>query len=79
MAKKAQKKGATDSDCLSIGDRIKLTISDRNLSAYAVAKAARVNTAIVLRFLNGERSISLVTAEKLAQALDLHLVPRGDQ
>lgn len=61
---------------LSIGERIKATIQEREMSAYAVAKAAGINTAVVLRFLSGERSISLATAEKMAEALDLELVAR---
>jgi transcriptional regulator with XRE-family HTH domain len=61
---------------LPIGERIKATIREREMSAYAVAKAAGINPAIVLRFLSGERSINLATAEKMAEALDLELTAR---
>jgi transcriptional regulator with XRE-family HTH domain len=61
---------------LSIGERIKATIRERELSAYAVAKAAGIDTSIVLRFLSGERGINLDTAEKMAEALDLELTAR---
>jgi transcriptional regulator with XRE-family HTH domain len=76
MASKKRNKPPTRSKAMSIGEKIKATIRERELSAYAVAKAAGVNTAVVLRFLSGERTISLPTAEKIAEALDLELVSR---
>jgi plasmid maintenance system antidote protein VapI len=43
---------------------------------YAIAKASGVNQSVVNRFVNGERGISLDTAAKLCDYLDLDLRTR---
>jgi transcriptional regulator with XRE-family HTH domain len=52
-------------------------IEARGLSAYALAKLAGVDRAVILRFLAGERDIQLATAGRLAAALGLRLVEVG--
>jgi DNA-binding phage protein len=59
-----------------IGNAIKATIRERGLSTYALGKLAGVSPGIISRWLNGERSPSLKTLERLTAALDLVLVPR---
>jgi plasmid maintenance system antidote protein VapI len=46
------------------------------LSANALAKAAGVPQATMSRFLAGQRSLALVTVERLATYFELELVPR---
>jgi hypothetical protein len=43
------------------------------LTAYAASKLSGVSTTVIQRFLNGERTLTLRTAEKLCGALDLTL------
>jgi hypothetical protein len=57
-----------------MADTIRATIRSRGLSAYAVAQLAGINATPIQRFMNGERGISLRTAEKIAAALDMVLV-----
>jgi hypothetical protein len=59
-----------------MADLIRATIKSRGLSAYAVAKSAGVNAVIVQRLINGERGLTLKTAEKIVATLDLVLVER---
>lgn len=42
---------------------------------YALARDSGVNSAVVGRFLKGERNVTLTTAEKLCNALGLELRP----
>jgi plasmid maintenance system antidote protein VapI len=46
------------------------------LSANALAKAAGVPQATLSRFLAGQRSVALATAERLATYFELELQPR---
>ena len=57
-------------------EALKSGIKDRGLTAYAVAKLAEVRPHVVQRFLNGERGLTLATADKLAGVLGLELGPR---
>ncbi len=50
-------------------------ISDTGLSLYAVAKGAEVDRAILLRFMNEERTMTLPLAGRLADFLGLELRP----
>ena len=62
--------------CTTLSEALKSGIRDRGLTAYAVAKMAEVRPHVVQRFLNGERGLTLVTADKLAGVLGLELCPR---
>jgi plasmid maintenance system antidote protein VapI len=55
-----------------IADRIK----GLGLTAYRVAKISGVSAVMVQRFLNGERGLTLATADKICKALDLVLAVR---
>jgi len=44
-------------------------------SVRRLAKEAKVSEVVLRQFLNGERDLRLTTAERLAQILDLMLVP----
>jgi DNA-binding phage protein len=57
-----------------IASVIKATMKARGLTAYALGKASGVSVTIISRWLNGERSPSLGTIEKLVTALNLVLV-----
>ena len=52
-----------------IAERIKAL----GLTAYRVAKMSGISAVMVQRFLNGERGLTLVTADKLCKALHLEL------
>jgi sRNA-binding carbon storage regulator CsrA len=67
-------------DSKSLSDVIRETISSQNLTAYALGKMSGVSPVVIQRFLTGERGLTLTTAEKLAETLDLHLCrrDRGD-
>ena len=45
----------------------------RHGTPYALARDSGVNSAVVGRFLKGERDVTLTTAEKLCRALGLEL------
>lgn len=60
-----------------ISEVLRKTIRDRELTAYAMAKQASVSVDAVQRFLNAERGLTLATADKLADALDLTLCPEN--
>ncbi len=48
---------------------------DSGLTRYAVAKGAGVDVAALLRFMSGERTLTLPSAAKLAAFLGLELRP----
>ncbi len=60
-----------------LDEALKSRIRDKGLTAYALAKLAEVRPHVVQRFLNGERGLTLATADKLAGVLGLELTPRG--
>jgi antitoxin component HigA of HigAB toxin-antitoxin module len=62
-----------------IADTIKAVIRERKLSTYALGKMSGVSSGIISRWLNDERGLTLRTAERLAAALDLVLVPREER
>jgi hypothetical protein len=55
------------------------TIKERGLTSYELGKRTGVSWTVYHRFMAGERSLSLPTAEKLAEALGLELVPRDQK
>jgi plasmid maintenance system antidote protein VapI len=58
-----------------ISRALRKTIRERDLTAYSAAKRAGVSVDAVQRFLNSERGLTLATADKLANALELTLCP----
>lgn len=59
----------------SFAEQIRATTEARGLTAYALARDSGVNSAVVGRFLKGDRDVTLTTAEKLCRALGLELQP----
>lgn len=57
----------------TFADLIRETNTASGRTAYRLARDSGVNSAIVGRFLKGERGVSLTTAEKLCRALGLEL------
>lgn len=57
----------------SLADQLRGAMTSSGLSPAALARAAGVDPAQVLRFLSGERDVRLETAGRLCDALGLHL------
>ncbi len=72
VKKAAAKKAAPSRHGLT--GQLKEIIASRELTAYAVGQASEVDTAVIARFLSGERDIRMETADKIAAALGLRLV-----
>jgi plasmid maintenance system antidote protein VapI len=58
----------------SLSDQLRALIGDARLSVYDLARDANVDRSILSRFLRGERTITLETADRLAKVLKLRLV-----
>lgn len=63
------------SKSVNIETQLRQAILDAQISRYALAKATGVSQGILSRFVAGERSLTLTTAAKLADALGLELRP----
>lgn len=61
---------------LSLADQILREVEERELTGYRLAKLSGVGQPVIARFLNGSRSVSLETASKICEALDLELRSR---
>ncbi len=60
----------------SIVEQLQQAIKRSGETQYAIAQATGISQSVLNRFINGERGISLETAAKLCQYLDLDLAPR---
>lgn len=60
----------------TISDILRNAIADSGMTMYRIAKDAAVDFSTVSRFCNGERTITLETADKLSECLGLELRPR---
>jgi hypothetical protein len=60
-----------------ITDVLRQAMKDSGRSAYWLAQQSGVNIAAVLRFMAGEQSMNLTSADKLAAVLELELVLKG--
>ena len=58
---------------VDIIEELRRAIRDSGESEYAIGKATGVSQSILSRFVNGERGISLETAAKLCEHLELEL------
>jgi hypothetical protein len=56
-----------------LSELLRTAIRGSDRSVYQIAKDANVSQIVVSRFLSGERDIRMETADRLAQALNLHL------
>ena len=59
----------------SLSEALKAAVRGSELTAYEIAKRAGISQIMISRFLSGERDIRLATADKLAGALGLKLIP----
>lgn len=55
----------------SLSDQLREAI--KNYGTYAAAKEAGITYPVIYRFINGNRGLSLATAEKLAEFFGMHL------
>lgn len=59
----------------SFAGLIRATAKRDGRTVYAIARDSGVNSAVVGRFIKGERDVTLTTAEKLCRTLGLELRP----
>ncbi len=64
---------------MSLSEQLRQAIQSSGRTIYAVSKESGVPYPVVYRFLKGERTITLVTADKLADYFGLELRPREKQ
>jgi hypothetical protein len=57
-----------------ITEQLMDAMRDSGMTPYAISKAAGVNRSVTCRFVNGERSVTCPTVERIAGALGLDLV-----
>jgi ribosome-binding protein aMBF1 (putative translation factor) len=57
----------------SLSASLREAIRDSGMTAYQIARHARLSQIVVYRFVSGERDIRLSTADKLAEVLGLEL------
>lgn len=60
----------------SLDGQLLTAIKNSGLTQYRLAKMSGVSVTIICRFINGERSLALPTASKLADALGLELAKK---
>ncbi len=56
-----------------ISSQLKEAINKSGMSLYRVALEAKIDSAVLRRFMNDEADIRISTADKLAEALNLEL------
>ncbi len=61
----------------AISDALRTAIKASPKSVYQICKDSGISQIVVSRFLSGERDIRLATADRLAQALGIAVVPRS--
>ena len=61
---------------LTLSEEIRTAILKADLTAYELAQAASVDRSVLSRFLAGKRTITLETADRLAEVLRLRLTGR---
>ena len=61
---------------LKLSEQLRGYVRNCGQSVYAVSQASGVSQSVLSRFLAGERSPTLDTAEKLVEVLGLELRPR---
>jgi plasmid maintenance system antidote protein VapI len=62
-----------------VEQQLRNAVIQSKLSSRELMKLSGVNHAIISRFLNGQRTITLPVASKLAKALGLELKPTKDE
>ncbi len=72
MDSMSKKKATVD-----LGEQLRGAFVESGLSRFAWAKKAGVSYAMVFHFVAGDRTVTLDSASKLAEVLELELRPRG--
>jgi plasmid maintenance system antidote protein VapI len=60
---------------VDLAARIRRAIRESDLTPYRIATDADVDRAIMTRFVNGERGLTLTTASRICEVLGLELRP----
>jgi len=60
-----------------IEEQLRRAILESPLTQYQLAKVSGIDKGVLSRFTRGERTITLATAARLAEALNLDLRPAG--
>jgi len=60
-----------------LAETLKRAINKSELSRYEIAHKSNVSEAVLSRFVNGERRITLETAGKIAKVLKLQLTAKS--
>jgi hypothetical protein len=60
----------------AISEALRAAIAASSKSVYQVCKEAGISQIVVSRFLSGERDIRLATADRLAKALGIAVLPK---
>lgn len=60
----------------TLADQLRAAVADSGLSHYRIAKDTGISQPIITRFVNGDRSVSLDTAGKLAAYFGMSLARR---
>jgi plasmid maintenance system antidote protein VapI len=58
---------------------LRKAVLDSGLTRYSVAKQAGIDVAALLRFVSGQRTLTLPKAGKLADFLELELQPKNKE
>lgn len=58
-------------------DALRKAIEDADVTLYRIAKDAGLDFSAVSRFYHGERSLTLDSADKLAEYFQMELKPKG--
>lgn len=67
---------AMEKNAKYLEDEIRKAIERGRWTGYRLAKESGVSQAVVCRFINGQRDITLATASKLVKTLGLELKPK---
>jgi plasmid maintenance system antidote protein VapI len=59
---------------LTLSDQLRAAIGKADLSPYELAQEAGVDRSVLSRFLGGQRTITLETADRLAEVLRLRIM-----
>ncbi len=68
--------GKRKQQATSLSEQIRQAIASADLSPYELAEASGVDRSVLSRFSAGKRTITLETADKLAEVLKLRIVGR---
>ena len=63
---------------MPISDILRQAVLDSGLSLRELGRRAQVDASVMVRFANGQRSLTLPSADRLAVVLGLRLVPTAE-